>query len=39
MLSQIAWRYGTTVWAIAAANGLRNPNYIWAGQRLCIPCQ
>jgi len=36
-LSQIAWHYGTTVWAIAAANGLRNPNYIWAGQRLCIP--
>lgn len=37
-LSQIAWRYGTTVWAITRANGLHNPNYIWAGQRLCIPC-
>jgi lysozyme len=37
-LSQIAWRYGTSVWAIAQQNGLRNPNYIWAGQRLCIPC-
>ncbi len=37
-LSQIAWRYGTTVWAIVRANGLRNPNYIWTGQRLCIPC-
>jgi putative chitinase len=36
-LSQIAWRYDTSVWAIARANGLRNPNYIWAGQRLCIP--
>jgi LysM repeat protein len=36
-LSQIAWRYGTSVWAITQANGLRNPNYIWAGQRLCIP--
>jgi putative chitinase len=36
-LSRIAWRYGTSVWAIARANGLRNPNYIWAGQRLCIP--
>ena len=37
-LSQIAWRYGTSVWAIAQQNGLGNPNYIWAGQRLCIPC-
>ena len=37
-LSQIAWRYGTSVWAIARQNGLRNPNYIWTGQRLCIPC-
>ncbi len=37
-LSQIAWHYGTSVWAIAQQNGLRNPNYIWAGQRLCIPC-
>ena len=36
-LSQIAWRYGTSVWAITQANHLRNPNYIWAGQRLCIP--
>jgi LysM repeat protein len=36
-LSRIAWRYGTSVWAITRANGLRNPNYIWAGQRLCIP--
>jgi LysM repeat protein len=37
-LSGIAWRYGTTASAIARANGLRNPNYIWAGQRLYIPC-
>ena len=36
-LSQIARRYGTTVQAIAAANGIRNPNYIYAGQRLVIP--
>jgi LysM repeat protein len=34
----IARRYGTTVWAIASANGIANPNYIWAGQRLKIPC-
>ena len=37
-LSRIAARYGTTVWAIARANSLYNPNYIWAGQRLVIPC-
>jgi LysM repeat protein len=37
-LSQIARRYGTTVWAIQRANGLANPNYIWPGQRLYIPC-
>jgi LysM repeat protein len=37
-LSSIARRYGTTAWAIAIANGMRNPNYIWAGQRLYIPC-
>jgi LysM repeat protein len=37
-LSQIAWRYGTSVWALASANGICNVNYIWAGQRLCVPC-
>ncbi len=37
-LSQIAWRHGTTVQWLMHANGLRNPNYIWAGQRLCVPC-
>lgn len=37
-LSQIAWRYGTSVWTITQQNGLKNPNYIWAGQRLCVPC-
>jgi LysM repeat protein len=36
-LTYIAWRYGTTVQAIARANGLRNPNFIWVGQRLIIP--
>jgi LysM repeat protein len=33
----IAGRFGTTVSAIAAANGLDDPNYIYAGQQLIIP--
>ncbi|MGD2207585.1 MAG: LysM peptidoglycan-binding domain-containing protein, partial [Anaerolineae bacterium] len=37
ILAAIAWRYGVTVWDIVAANGLRNPNFIWVGQRLIIP--
>ncbi|MBN1660612.1 MAG: LysM peptidoglycan-binding domain-containing protein [Anaerolineae bacterium] len=36
-LSSIATRYGTTAAAIASANGLSNPNLIYAGQRLTIP--
>lgn len=36
-LSQIAVRYGTTVQAIAQANGIVNPNWIYAGMRLWIP--
>jgi LysM repeat protein len=36
-LAGIAYRYGTTVAAIASTNGLRNPNLIWVGQRLRIP--
>jgi LysM repeat protein len=36
-LASIALRYGTTVAAIATANGLRNPNLIYVGQRLVIP--
>jgi LysM repeat protein len=36
-LTRIALRYGTTVTAIAQANGIRNPSYIYAGQRLRIP--
>jgi len=36
-LYSIAWRYGTTVSALVAANGLANPNYIYVGQRLGIP--
>jgi LysM repeat protein len=36
-LWSIAQRYGTTVWAIAHANGIWNVNHIYAGQRLWIP--
>jgi len=36
-LTSIALRYGTTVWAIASANGLSNPNFVYSGQRLKIP--
>lgn len=36
-LSRIASRYGVSVSAIVAANGLANPNRIWPGQRLFIP--
>ncbi len=36
-LSAIAWRQGTTVYAIMAANGLASANKIYAGQKLLIP--
>jgi murein DD-endopeptidase MepM/ murein hydrolase activator NlpD len=36
-LARIALRYNTTVWAVAQANDLDNPNVIYAGQRLVIP--
>jgi LysM repeat protein len=36
-LFSIARRFGTTIGAIAQANGLSNPRYIRAGQRLVIP--
>ena len=36
-LSGIASRYGTSVSALASANGLANPNFIVAGQRLRVP--
>jgi LysM repeat protein len=36
-LSIIAARYGVTVNAIVSANGISNPNYIYAGQSLVIP--
>ncbi len=37
-LSSLAFRFGTTVNAIAQANGIVNPNRIFAGQCLLIPC-
>lgn len=36
-LSGIAWRYGTTTWAIMAANNLTSANRILVGQKLWIP--
>jgi len=36
-LSAIARRFGTNVVALAAANNIANPNYIYVGQRLIIP--
>ena len=36
-LSSIAWRYGTSVWAIAQANHIANVNLVYVGQRLYIP--
>ena len=36
-LYRIALRYGTTVQAIASANGIANPGQIYVGQRLVIP--
>lgn len=38
-LFRIGRMYGISPWRIAAANGIYNMNYIWAGQRLYIPCQ
>ncbi|MDX1995763.1 MAG: LysM peptidoglycan-binding domain-containing protein [bacterium] len=36
-LYRISLRYGTTIGALQAANGLPNPNFIYVGQRLVIP--
>jgi len=35
-LTAIAWSFRTTVWAIAQANGIWNPNFIYFGQVLYI---
>ncbi len=36
-LTSVAARFGVSSWSIAQANGLWNPNYIYAGQTLVIP--
>ena len=36
-LGMIAAHYHTTVQAIATRNNIANPNYIYVGQKLCIP--
>ena len=36
-LSGLAWRFGRSTWAIANANGITNPNWIYAGRKLYIP--
>ena len=36
-LWSISMKYGTTPWKIAAANGISNPNLIYAGRTLRIP--
>lgn len=36
-LSGLGWRFGRSTWAIANANGITNPNWIYAGQKLYIP--
>jgi lipoprotein-anchoring transpeptidase ErfK/SrfK len=36
-LSGIAARNGTTVNALLSANGIPNPNFVYAGQRLIVP--
>ena len=37
-LFRIGLRYGVGYYALASYNGLRNPNQIFAGMRLLIPC-
>ncbi len=36
-LGALAWRYGTSVSAIASLNGISNPSRIYVGQQLVIP--
>lgn len=38
-VSGIAWRHGVSVNSLVRANGIANPNCIYAGQRLYIPCR
>lgn len=37
-LGLIASRFGVSVWSIVALNHLPNPNFIFVGERLLIPC-
>ena len=37
-LSGIAWKYGVTVNCLVRANGIVNPNRIYKGQKIYIPC-
>ncbi|MBI4671399.1 MAG: LysM peptidoglycan-binding domain-containing protein [Chloroflexi bacterium] len=37
-LFRIAARHGVSYWYLAQINGLHNPNYIYAGQMLIVPC-
>lgn len=37
-LYRLAVRYHTTIYALAQANYLRNPNFIWSGMSLRVPC-
>jgi LysM repeat protein len=38
-LANIAWRHFTSVSYLASINGIRNPNLIYAGQLLRVPCR
>jgi len=38
-LYSIARRFGLSVWQLASANNIANPNYIYAGQVLLIPAR
>jgi LysM repeat protein len=38
MLWKIAYSTGWGTWQLANANGIPNPDKIWAGQKLWIPC-
>ncbi len=37
-LNGIARRYGTSVYSLMQANGIQNPNFIYAGMPLRVPC-
>lgn len=37
-LFRIGVRYGVTYHYLAQLNGIDNPNYVWAGQVLSVPC-